>query len=61
VVAAKHWIYSTLELIIAFIVGNIPFDCTEEQLIDVFKEVGPVESFRYVELITAEISPLHEY
>lgn len=29
-------------------VGNIPFDCTEEQLIDVFKEVGPVESFRCV-------------
>jgi len=29
-------------------VGNIPFDCTEEQLIDVFKEVGPVESFRLV-------------
>lgn len=31
-----------------YIVGNIPFDCTEEQLIDVFKEVGPVESFRCV-------------
>ncbi|KAG2177286.1 hypothetical protein INT43_007943 [Umbelopsis isabellina] len=29
-------------------VGNIPFDCTEEQLIDVFKEAGPVESFRLV-------------
>jgi cleavage stimulation factor subunit 2 len=28
------------------IVGNIPFEYTEEQLIDVFKEVGPVSSFR---------------
>ncbi|ORX56436.1 hypothetical protein DM01DRAFT_1334918 [Hesseltinella vesiculosa] len=27
-------------------VGNIPFEFTEEQLIDVFKEVGPVASFR---------------
>lgn len=29
------------------IVGNIPFELTEEQLIEVFKEVGPVASFRY--------------
>ncbi|CDH58671.1 cleavage stimulation factor subunit 2-like [Lichtheimia corymbifera JMRC:FSU:9682] len=27
-------------------VGNIPFEMTEEQLIDIFKEVGPVVSFR---------------
>lgn len=27
-------------------IGNIPFDVTEEQLIDIFKEVGPVQSFR---------------
>ncbi|KAL1933892.1 hypothetical protein VTP01DRAFT_7982 [Rhizomucor pusillus] len=27
-------------------VGNIPFELTEEQLIDIFKEVGPVQSFR---------------
>ncbi|OAD70197.1 hypothetical protein PHYBLDRAFT_95551, partial [Phycomyces blakesleeanus NRRL 1555(-)] len=27
-------------------VGNIPFELTEEQLIDIFKEVGPVKSFR---------------
>lgn len=27
-------------------VGNIPFEITEEQLIDIFKEVGPVLSFR---------------
>jgi hypothetical protein len=29
------------------IVGNIPFDMTEEQLIEIFKEVGRVKSFRY--------------
>lgn len=27
-------------------VGNIPYDMTEEQLVDIFKEVGPVVSFR---------------
>ncbi|PJF18321.1 hypothetical protein PSACC_01865, partial [Paramicrosporidium saccamoebae] len=27
-------------------VGNIPYEMTEEQLIDIFKEVGPVASFR---------------
>lgn len=27
-------------------IGNIPFEITEEQLIDIFKEVGPVQSFR---------------
>ncbi|RKP26932.1 hypothetical protein SYNPS1DRAFT_21417 [Syncephalis pseudoplumigaleata] len=27
-------------------VGNIPYDFTEEQLIDIFKEVGPVKSLR---------------
>ncbi len=27
-------------------IGNIPFDITEEQVIDIFKEVGPVQSFR---------------
>ncbi|ORY95821.1 hypothetical protein BCR43DRAFT_459743 [Syncephalastrum racemosum] len=27
-------------------VGNIPFELTEEQLTDIFKEVGPVASFR---------------
>ncbi|CAJ0769815.1 19761_t:CDS:2, partial [Entrophospora sp. SA101] len=28
--------------------GNIPYELTEEQLIEVFKEVGPVVSFRLV-------------
>jgi len=29
-------------------VGNIPYDATEEQLIEIFQEVGPVVSFRLV-------------
>jgi cleavage stimulation factor subunit 2 len=29
-------------------VGNIPYELTEEQLVDIFKEVGPVKSFRLV-------------
>ncbi|RUS35287.1 hypothetical protein BC938DRAFT_473159 [Jimgerdemannia flammicorona] len=29
-------------------VGNIPYELTEEQLVDVFKEAGPVVSFRLV-------------
>jgi len=29
-------------------VGNIPYDATEQQLIDIFQEVGPVVSFRLV-------------
>lgn len=31
----------------AVFVGNIPFEMTEEQIIDIFKEVGPVVNFRY--------------
>lgn len=27
-------------------VGNIPYDATEEQLVEIFKEVGPVVNFR---------------
>jgi cleavage stimulation factor subunit 2 len=29
-------------------VGNIPYDASEEQLIEIFQEVGPVVSFRLV-------------
>jgi RNA recognition motif-containing protein len=29
-------------------VGNIPYDATEEQLIEICREVGPVVSFRSV-------------
>ena len=29
-------------------VGNIPYDFTEEQLIDIFKQIGPVKGFRLV-------------
>lgn len=28
------------------IVGNIPYDATEEQLVQLLEEVGPVVSFR---------------
>ena len=28
-------------------VGNIPYDATEEQLIEVFREAGPVAAFRF--------------
>ncbi len=31
----------------AFVVGNIPYDATEEQLVHICEEVGPVVSFRY--------------
>lgn len=31
-----------------YTVGNIPYDATEEQLIEMFQEVGPVVSFRFV-------------
>ncbi|KAI9291718.1 hypothetical protein K502DRAFT_326145 [Neoconidiobolus thromboides FSU 785] len=30
----------------AVFVGNIPFDCTEAHMIEIFKEVGPVSNFR---------------
>ncbi|KAK3028565.1 hypothetical protein RJ639_039256 [Escallonia herrerae] len=32
----------------AFLVGNIPYDATEERLIQICEEVGPVVSFRLV-------------
>jgi len=28
------------------VVGNIPYDATEEQLVEICQEVGPVVSFR---------------
>lgn len=34
-------------LSIFFVVGNIPYEATEEQLKDIFSEVGPVVSFRW--------------
>ncbi|KAF7820359.1 cleavage stimulating factor 64 [Senna tora] len=33
---------------VVFLVGNIPYDATEEQLIEICQEVGPVVSFRLV-------------
>lgn len=31
-----------------FSVGNIPYEATEEKLKDIFNEVGPVISFKYI-------------
>ena len=30
------------------VVGNIPYDASEEQLKEIFAEVGPVAKFRFV-------------
>ncbi|KAL0328367.1 UNVERIFIED_CONTAM: Cleavage stimulating factor 64 [Sesamum calycinum] len=35
----------TNEKLFLYIVGNIPYDATEEQLIQICEEVGPVVSF----------------
>ena len=35
-------------MIIVFAVGNIPYDATEEQLVQICEEVGPVVNFRFV-------------
>jgi len=44
-----------LEFVIIYFVilavGNIPYDATEEQLIEICREVGPVVSFRSVLLL----------
>lgn len=34
-------------LLLVFLVGNIPYEATEEKLKDIFNEVGPVISFKY--------------
>lgn len=36
-----------LLMIKTLVVGNIPFDVTEEQLVEIFSEAGPVVSFKY--------------
>lgn len=33
--------------LLLFLVGNIPYDVTEEKLKDIFSEAGPVVSFKY--------------
>lgn len=43
-----------LTVAILFSVGNIPYEQTEEQLIEVFSEVGPVVSFRWEAHSTSE-------
>lgn len=38
-----------------FSVGNIPYEASEEQLKEIFSEVGPVVSFRSAEKKTVQI------
>lgn len=35
-----------MDYLFVWAVGNIPYDATEEQLIQICEEVGPVVSFR---------------
>lgn len=58
IVFGKYFLYiklvmtfQTINIVLFFffiLVGNIPYELTEDQLTEVFKEVGPVLSFRYV-------------
>lgn len=41
-------LYSTNFSYFRLLVGNIPYDATEQQLIEVFQQAGPVVSFRLV-------------
>ena len=36
-----------MNLFVGDVVGNIPYDATEEQLMQICEEVGPVVSFRF--------------
>ncbi len=36
-----------IPVIVLHAVANLPYGVTEEMLLDVFKEVGPVKSIRY--------------
>lgn len=36
-------------------VGNIPYDATEEQLVHICEEVGPVVNFRYTSLTLVDL------
>lgn len=40
-----------LDLFVGDVVGNIPYDTTEEQLIQICEEIGPVISFRSLYLL----------
>ena len=37
-----------ISILYLHLVGNIPYEASEEQLKDIFSEVGPVVSFRSV-------------
>ena len=45
--------------------GNIPYDATEDQLTEIFREVGQVNSFKYVHLfllfLLAKVDFLQHY
>ena len=41
-----YYVSFYLPFILCFAVGNIPYEATEDQLREVFSEVGPVVSFR---------------
>lgn len=44
-----------------FTVGNIPYEATEEQLKDVFSEVGPVVTFRFAFVIHCNYRNINDY
>lgn len=42
-----YFLFHFISLLLVFLVGNIPYEATEEKLKDIFNEVGPVISFKY--------------
>lgn len=40
-----------ISILYLHLVGNIPYEASEEQLKDIFSEVGPVVSFRSVSVV----------
>jgi len=47
--------------IVVYSVGNIPYDATEEQLIQICEEVGPVVSFRLVDFYLTFVLPYFQF
>lgn len=51
-----HWSEQTqyinrLGVIFSHLVGNIPYEATEEKLKEIFSEVGPVLSLKWVKIM----------
>lgn len=42
-------------------VGNIPYDATEDQLVHICEEVGPVVNFRYVSFPSSSAHSIIEH